>query len=69
MHTFLETNYIDPVIKKLTQRHMKKTSDIKYKCGACHKEFDYSELTAVKYPNNKQILRCPECMKKYKRRY
>ena len=40
----------------------------KYKCGGCRKEFFHYELTPVKYPNNKQILRCPECMKKYRRR-
>ena len=42
--------------------------DRKYKCGGCRKEFFHYELTPVKYPNNKQILRCPECMKKYRRR-
>jgi hypothetical protein len=40
----------------------------KCKCGRCRKLFDRYELTPVKYPNNKQILRCPECMKKYRRR-
>jgi DNA-directed RNA polymerase subunit RPC12/RpoP len=43
-------------------------SDRKYKCGGCRKEFYRYKLTPVKYPNNKQILRCPECMKKYRRR-
>ena len=65
---FLERNYIDPIILKYTKFN-KGAEYGTYKCGGnCGGYYELSEMTVTKYENNKRVLRCTECQKRYKRR-
>ena len=66
--TFFERNYINPEIRKFTDKHLRFNPEKEFQCGGCKDYFPYSKLTLIKYPDGKQILRCVKCFRKYKKR-
>ena len=67
--TFLETNHIDPIILKYTQKVTRpETMKREYKCGGCRNLFFYDDLHPWKYAEGSQILLCVPCFQKRKRR-
>lgn len=67
---FLETNYINPIIKsfirKITAPEALKKD---FKCGGkCGGYFYYDDLKPWKYQNNKRILLCEKCYEKRSRK-
>lgn len=66
---FLERNYINPVILKYTKFRTTKRLPGTRRCGGtCGGFYEPEYMTAIVYDSGKQILRCPDCMRKYKRR-
>jgi hypothetical protein len=67
---FLETNYINPIIKSFTRKITAPDALKKdFKCGGkCGGEFYYDDLKPWKYAGNKRILLCEKCYNKRQRK-
>jgi hypothetical protein len=55
-----EINYIDPIIKKYTSRHLKRSEEKEYQCTKCRHSFKIDEILYIYY-GGKQRHVCQEC--------